>query len=93
MLKLFRIAFKILLCISVLILLDTACCYLFNLRTDSAMDGIYYSSLVIRMFFGDDGWTYNLLYDAFSNSFLCTSCLFIVNTVLDVVAIIKNKKV
>ncbi len=91
MLKLFRIAFKILLCISVLILLDTACCYLFNLRTDSAMDGIYCSSLILQLFFGEDGWTYKLLYDAFSKSFLCTVCLFIVNTVLDVVAIIKNK--
>lgn len=92
MLKSLRIAFKILLCISVLILLDTGCCYLFNLRTDSAMDGIYCNSLVIRLFHGDDGWTYNLLYDVFSKSFICAVWLFVINTVFDIIAMTRRQR-
>ncbi|MCD7752835.1 MAG: hypothetical protein LUI10_14050 [Lachnospiraceae bacterium] len=89
MLKTVRISVKIMLLISIIIAFGLASAYLVNLRPD--MDGFWVNILVARWIYGDNGWSFNLLYNGFSRSMIATIVLFFINTGLDIYVITKSK--
>lgn len=89
MLNKIRILTKIALCISVIIAFSLATVYFVNLRPD--MDGLLIYNMISRWIYGENGWTIEMLFNGFAYSAGITVLLFIINTVLDIAALVKSK--
>lgn len=89
MLDKIRILSKIVSCISLIITFSLTTVYLVNLRPD--MDGLLIYNMISRWIYGDSGWTIKMLFNGFVYSAGCTVLLFIVNSVLDIIALLKSK--
>ena len=89
MFKKIRVLTKIALCISVIVTFSLTTVYLVNLLPD--MDGLLIYNMISRWIYGENGWTLKMLFNGFACSAGITVLLFVVNTVLDIVALIKSK--
>ena len=89
MLNKIRVVAKIALCISVIITFSLTAVYLVNLRPD--MDGLLIYNMISRWIYGENGWTIKILFNGFAYSAGSTVLLFIINTVLDIAALVKSK--
>ena len=89
MLNKIRVVTKIVLCVSVIITFSLATVYFVNLRPD--MDGLLIYNMISRLIYGENGWTIKMLFNGFAFSAGITVLLFIINTVLDIVALVKSK--
>lgn len=89
--KIVRIVFKILLCLSILISIDMLCRYLNYFAEPSDGISIWLSPIALLLY-GDKYYTSRELLSHFISSADFTCLFFVVNIVLDIIAIIKDKK-
>lgn len=91
MLKVFRIIFKILLFISVMITVEALLMHLnyFNEGFDGKAG---WPTPIALLFFGDGPHSINELFSFFHYSSKSTLGFFLINTVLDIIAIVKKPK-
>lgn len=88
-LKGFRVAVKVLLCISLIIALGLLLNYIRNLNPTA--DGFHVSNIIARMIHGDDYWTWENLTNGVYASSVIFVALFCVDTVLSVLCIKKKR--
>lgn len=87
--RLIRVFSKILLSISIIISVELFLTYIINLCPE--MDGFSVSTFS-EILIGDNGWTWKLLYGKMSQAITIFLILFIIDTILSIVSIIRNKK-
>ena len=84
-----RVLLKVALIISIFIALDLTKAYLVNL---GPTDGLGLSMLYGQWYYGDNGWTYAMLWSGCTLWLSVTAGLFCANTALDVAAMIAGKR-
>lgn len=91
MLKVFRIIFKILLFISVMVTVEALFMHL-NFFNEGFDGKAGWSTPIALLLFGDGPHSINQLFDFFYSSSIAMLGFFLINTILDIVAIVKKPK-
>lgn len=91
MLKVSRIVLKILLCISVIVTLDMLSRFLNNFVVTSEGVNFWLSPLTLLLY-DDTSYSSGELFYQFYTPALWSLGFFIINTILDIIAIIKSRK-